>query len=125
MARSLLLDVFNKEVKEVNCETLDDYYKYLQCDCFDIARRFIGDKMYDIFCDDIGLFKDDIMVSAVDKFGEPMLVGNLIFCLNDGYGNEADLQDEDIKNISDRIKFAWSQNHPEGYPCLIGCECDI
>lgn len=38
-------------------EGIHDYYKYLGCSCFDIVHRKIGNKYYNIFCDDNGLFK--------------------------------------------------------------------
>ncbi|HCJ37841.1 MAG TPA: hypothetical protein DHV37_05890 [Erysipelotrichaceae bacterium] len=108
MARLLLLRIdttdFPEIVKEVECNDLDDYYKYLNCGCFDIATRKIGDKYYDIFVDDEGLFKDNpIMSMANIDNGEPMLVGNLIFANHDDEGNTTSLSDEDMNNIKRHI----------------------
>lgn len=78
---------------------LDGYYKLLDCQTIDIVRRKIGGKYYDIVCDDEGLFKDQVKVSAVDGNGQAMLVGKLLICKHDGKGNETGLSQEDILNI--------------------------
>lgn len=91
------------------CETLEDYYQYLECDCFDIARRRIGGKYFDIFCDDVGLFHDDPTVSAVDKDGHPMLVGNLIIANHDEMGEATGLSDDDIILICSNV-VAYEKN---------------
>ena len=114
MARLLLVDVLSNDirntVKEVECNELEDYYRHLHCDCFDIANRKVGNSRYDIFVDDIGLFAEDPLVSAVritdDAGYEPMLVGNLIFANHDSEGNTTDLTNEDIVNIKEHIIVA-------------------
>lgn len=37
--------------------SLDGYYKALDCDIIDITMRTVGNKRYDIICDDEGLLK--------------------------------------------------------------------
>lgn len=107
MSKLLLLDVTEQKlidmVKQVECQDLDDFYKYLKCSCFDIARRKIGGKYYDIFVDDEGLLKEGFIVSAIDSKGNAMLVGNLIFANHDAEGNTTSLSEEDIANISNNI----------------------
>lgn len=83
--------------------SLDGYYKLLDCQTIDIVKRKIGGKYYDIICDDEGLFKDGVQVSAVDSNGDAMLVGKLLICNDDGHGNEASLTQEDILNIESNI----------------------
>lgn len=101
-ARLLALDVIGGTgFSEIMCKSSDDLYTALKCDCFDIAVRKIGEKYFDIFCDDIGLFVDDPIPSALDKELKPMLVGNLIFANHDSAGNTTSLSDEDIKMIKD------------------------
>ncbi len=95
--RVLVFD--GKDFTLVTVEKLDDYYKLLECDCFDIAQRKIGGVAYDIFVDDIGLFRDKPLVTAVDPDGHPMLVGNLLFANHDGEGNTTSLSDEDVLRI--------------------------
>lgn len=123
MARLFLIDVQNGENREVECNGLDDYYKNIGCDTFDIARRQIGGIYYDIFCDDVGLLKEpQPPISAYDiKKHEPMLVGNLIIANHDREGNTTDLSDSDIRNIQKNLIFATSTNKPEGY-VLLNCE---
>lgn len=127
MARLLLLDVFDNEVKEVECDELDDYYKFLRCGCFDIAHRQIGGKYFDIFVDDIGLYAEQPIVSAINSKHEPMLVGNLIFANHDSEGNTTDLTNGDIAiirmNIMDNIA-QYNNKHEliHAGKMLVGCD---
>jgi len=111
MARLLLLDITAESIDDmihaVTCNEIDDYYKYLKCDCFDIATRKIGSSYYDIFVDDNGLFVEHPVVSAIDeKTHEPMLVGNLIFANHDSSGETTSLSADDVKNILENIGVA-------------------
>lgn len=90
------------EVVEIP-KDLKGYYKLLDCDTIDITRRKIGGKYYDIICDDEGLFKETVMVSAVDGNNEAMLVGKLLICNHDEKGNEASLTQDDILNIEANV----------------------
>ena len=104
MAKLLL---FDGNFKTIECEELEDYHKHLQCNVFDVVTANIGDKRYDIFCDDEGLFKKDQKITAVcirpDGRILPYLVGNLIFANHDEYGNTTDLSDEDVERIERSI----------------------
>lgn len=98
--RLLLLDVIGGTgFREVTCGELQDYYDNLKCDCFDIAVRNIGGRYFDIFCDDVGLFVEHPIPSAVDDEFNPVLVGNLIFAHHDREGNTTGLSDDDIEFI--------------------------
>ena len=125
MARLLLIDVENDEIKEVNIEedNFNDYYKHLNCRIFDIARRKIGGKMFDIYVDDEGLLKSpqpSVSAYCLSR-NEPMLVGNLIIANCDEVGNTTDLSDDDIKLIKENLIFATSFTKPNGYS-LLACE---
>ena len=76
--KMLLLDVFENELKVVDANGLEDYYKFIRCDCIDIVRRKIGDVEVEIVCDDEGLLIDKPKVSAIDVDGTPALFGNLL-----------------------------------------------
>lgn len=102
-ARVLVLDVKKPDVRQVVVEELADYYEQLACDTFDIARRQIGERYYDIFCDDIGLFREDAVVSAIDDHDNPMLVGNLLIANHDADGNTTSLTDDDLNIIGGEI----------------------
>lgn len=126
MARLLVLDVTKAKTSdmlyeaEFNC--LDDYYRHLQCDCFDIAHRKIGGKYYDIFCDDVGLFVDKPKVSAIcESEMSPMLVGNLIFANHDDAGNTTSLSDEDIFRIKNNMLLVKFVNEEEAR-IVVSCE---
>ena len=112
--KALLLDSVNKEVKEVNPQGLEDYYDMIGCKCIDIVTRSIGKKWYEIICDDEGLLTNDPIISAIDNFGQVMLVGNLIICGPvDGEGELTDLSDNDIKYIKKRIMTLDTRLHED------------
>lgn len=99
-ARVLVLDVIDGNgLYEAECSCLDDYYEHLKCECFDIATRKIGDKYFDIFVDDVGLFAENPIPSVIDENMNPMLVGNCVFANHDREGNTTSLSDEDIAVI--------------------------
>ena len=105
MARVLVLDI-EGDVRVAECSELDDFYRELKATIFDIATRKIGGKYFDIFCDDMGLYREKPIVSAVDSKDEPMLVGNLIFANHNDKGETTSLTDEDVQLISQNIFVA-------------------
>lgn len=106
MARVLVLNVKADNVYEAEVNDIEDFHKHLDSDIFDIAVRKIGNQHYDIFVDDIGLFREEVIVSAVGDNNEPMLVGNLIFANHDSEGNTTSLSDDDVLNILDNLMVA-------------------
>lgn len=123
MAKVLVLDVHEDEFRLTECMELDDFYRELGdgVTVFDIARRKVGEKYYDIFVDDEGLLKDSPVVSAVDGEGQPMLVGNLIFASHDNQGNTTSLSDDDVIEIMEHAVKVFTRLRPEGY-AAIKCE---
>lgn len=107
MARVLVLDVEKNEVRVAECNGIDDFYRELNAEPFDIAVRRIDGRAFDIFVDDMGLLRDPefITVSAVNGAGEPMLVGNLVFANHDSEGNTTSLSDEDMVQIISAVKI--------------------
>lgn len=99
MATVLVLDVKSDKIRPAECDDLIDFYRELNADLFDIAKRKIGGKYYDIFCDDIGLWRDNPVVSAIDSNMKPMLVGNLVFANHDSTGETTSLTEEDVERI--------------------------
>ncbi len=101
----LLLDVWKGQIKTITIKEFEDYYKYLNCDCFDIVTRRIGKQnlYFDIFCDDEGLLKLHIP-TAFNTKNQTMLVGNLIFSKTDNEGETISLTPEEIKYIKGYIK---------------------
>lgn len=103
--KMLLLDVQNNEVKVVEANGLEDYYKHIGCDLIDIVRRKIGDLTVEIVCDDEGTFCEHPKVSAIDIIGQPCLYGNLLIASGrvTGDGNLTELTEEEIEYIKQFI----------------------
>lgn len=124
MARVLVLDViYGKGLYEAECSNLKDFYKELDCECFDITRRNVGGRIYDIYCDDIGTFRDDPIPSAFDRNRQPCMVGNLIFSKHDFAGDSVSLTDDDIQHIIGllhraNVKKRGNGKYPESW-CVI------
>lgn len=109
--KMLLLDVRNNDVKVVETNGLDDYYKYIGCRLIDIVRRKIGDLTVEIVCDDEGTLVDHPKVSAIDVIGQPCLYGNLLIASGrvvDGYLTELTEQElEYIKGFLIEVTTAF------------------
>lgn len=121
--KTILLNVKENKVENVNCEdSLEEFYRLIGCDCIDITMRKIGGRWFDIVCDDEGLLKDDMKISAINDMGQPMLVGNLLFFNHDSEGNLLPLSDEDCYHINKYIQTMYTRKHPEGYMMLTQCE---
>lgn len=102
-----ILVTAGQDVKEVNIDaSLDGIYECLGCDIIDIARRSIGGQPYCFVVDDMGLLRDDPIVTAYSRSREPMLVGNLLIT-NEKHtpegGDLADLTDIDVKHIMKHV----------------------
>ena len=98
--KMLLLDVQNNEVKVVEVNGLEDYYKYIGCSVIDIVRRQIGDLTVEIVCDDEGTFAEHPKVSAIDVVGKPCLYGNLLVAGGEVIdGNLTELTDEEVEYV--------------------------
>ena len=87
--------------KEAIDGSLDSLYQALEVDTIDIVVRKIGNKYYDIVCDDNGLLYDDdkIVVSAISPTNKPMLVGNLFVCHHNEAGELTSLNDGEFSEI--------------------------
>lgn len=113
--KALLLDVKNGIVEEINANGLHDYYRLIGCDCIDIVNREINGKRFDIICDDEGLLKENVQISAIDIKGYPMLVGNLIITGKaDAEGELTDLSESDVVFLKGNVKRIPTRNYPEG-----------
>lgn len=96
-------------VKDIT-PTLDSYYEIIGCECIDIVTRDIGGKIFDIVCDDDGLFRDDATITAVDSSYHAMLVGNLIICHHDAEGHLTGLDEDDVRHIGMHLMTAIDDN---------------
>lgn len=113
------LNVYEQKLpKVIDIEDkLEVFYELIGCRCIDIVHRKIGNKYFDIICDDEGLFKGYAITSAVDTEFRQMLVGNLIVSRSDDEGNLIDLSDEDIKQILRHTKTYFTLSN-KLYPAL-------
>ena len=101
----LLLDVKNREVKTVEANGLDDYYRLIGCRTIDIVNRIIGDVRVEIVLDDEGALVKNPKVSAISIDGTPMLYGNLLVAsvrVTDD-GDLAELTEAEIDEIKDNV----------------------
>ena len=98
--KMLLLDVQNNDVKVVEANGLEDYYKFIGCSVIDIVRRKIGDITVEIVCDDEGTFAEHPKASATTVDGKPCLFGNLLIAGGEVIDGElTELTEEEIEYI--------------------------
>ena len=74
-------------------------YDLLNCQLFTIARRKIGKKYFDIYCDDEGLLKEDNVTSAISLDNTEVLVGNIFIVKHDDNGEVVGLDKDDMKFV--------------------------
>ena len=102
--RAVYLDVSNNAKPAIIDlkDDLNEFYKLIKCDCIDIVSRKIGNKYYDIICDDNGLLVNRPVVSAIDILNNPALVGNLLIVGEPtACGEMTELSTEEAKMICD------------------------
>ena len=119
--KMLLLDVENKEVKVVEANTLDDYYKLIGCRTIDIVRRWIGDVVVEIVTDDEGAIIDNPKVSAIGVDGTPMLYGNLLIAsgrVTDD-GELTEINGAELDELMDNIATITTSVYKEPYPVFV------
>ena len=117
----LLLDVKNREVKTVEANGLDGYYKMIGCRTIDIISRIIGDVRVEIVLDDEGALVKNPKVSAIDIDGTPMLYGNLLIAsgrVTDD-GELTELTDAEVDEIMDNVAMITTSIHKEPYPVFV------
>lgn len=119
MANMLLLDVEKQELREVECNSLDDYYKEIDCRCIDIKEVFVINRklkksMYiDVIYDDEFLLTNDRKIPSVlyvteRNSLETFLLGNVLFARHNKDGEIESLSDEQmdfIKSCVEDIPF--------------------
>ena len=126
--RALNLKPLEQKLCIVYIDQLDDIYKAINARCFDIATRQIGtesDRIYDIYCDDVGLFKQDNYLSAYGN-NDCMIVGDILIAKHDKYGEMKDLTNDDVDYIAKQVHY-WRDYHdrelrilfPISYPNMV------
>ena len=119
--KMLLLDVKNREVKMVEANELDDYYRLIGCRTIDIVSRSIGDVRVEIVIDDEGALVDNPKVSAIDIDGTPMLFGNLLVASGrvTEDGELTELTQEEVDEIMDNVATITTSVYKEPYPVFV------
>lgn len=115
MANMLLLDVEKQELREVDCNSLDDYYKEIDCRCIDIKEVFVINRNtkkgmhIDVMYDDEFLLTNNRKIPSVlyvteRNSLETFLLGNVIFASHNKDGEIESLSDEQMDFIKSCIE---------------------
>lgn len=119
--KMLMLDVENKDVKMVEANGLDDYYKLIGCNYVDIIHRWIGDVEVEIVLDDEGLLVNAPKPSGISIDGTPMLFGNLLIAsgrVTDD-GELTELTEEEVDEIMNNVATITTSVYTEPYPVFV------
>lgn len=119
--KMLLLDVEKRDVKMVEANGLDDYYRLIGCRTIDIVSRTIGDVKVEIIIDDEGALVNNPKISSIDIDGTPMLFGNLLVAsgrVTDD-GELTELTRAEIDEIMDNVATITTSVYKEPYPVFV------
>ena len=119
--KMLMLDVENKDVKMVEANGLDDYYKLIGCNYVDIIHRWIGDVEVEIVLDDEGVLVENPKPSGISVDGTPMLFGNLLIASGrvTEDGELTELTEEEVDEIMDNVATITTSVYTEPYPAFV------
>ena len=117
----LLLDVKNRDVKMVEANDLEDYYRLIGCRTIDIVSRTIGDVKVEIVLDDEGALVNNPKISAIDIDGTPMLFGNLLVASGrvTEDGELTELTKAEVDEIMDNIATITTSVYKEPYQVFV------
>lgn len=106
--KALLINPESPEAKVVDITNWKQILTHLECKSFTVCTRQIGsdpDRIYDIYIDNMGLFKDQPKVSAVGISDRSTLVGTILISLTDEHGDMKSLTQEDIDYILSNFHY--------------------
>lgn len=83
-------------------DKLNEYYRYLNCRCIDMATIDVDGHAYDVVCDDEALLRQPLIPSLYVS-EEQVLFGNLVFARNNKDGESVGLEREDMIRLLDYI----------------------
>lgn len=101
MIRGILIKEDKVEIVEVE-NSLIELYKLLDCDLIQVVERKIGEKVYDIICDEEGLMKPNFQSAICSNYTEN-LYGNILIVNHDDEGNFTSLSHDEIIDIHNSI----------------------
>ena len=119
--KMLMIDVVKKDVRLVEANTLDDYYRLIGCGTIDIISRSIGDVRVEIVLDDEGALVENPKVSAISVDGTPMLFGNLLIAsgrVTDD-GELTELTKDEIDEIMQNVATITTSVYTDPYPARV------
>lgn len=118
--RALILDAFNKDVRVVDPQNLQDYYKLLKCSSVDVTNKKISDKQFNLIFDEEAELLETHRPSAMDDYGQAVLFNNLIIAGEGSFeGDFKDITDEEIEYVKKYIHTVRTSKYPCG--CLFLC----
>lgn len=118
--KMMLLDVEQMSIRVVEANGLDDCYEYLNCRVVNIVRRKIGDRYFNIICDDESLLKDKPQPSGIDVTGFPMLYGNLLIAGEEVIEGElTSLKFEEIEHLMCYTAEITTSMYKKPYPVFV------
>ena len=83
-------------------DKLNEYYRYLDCRCIDMAMIDVDGHSYDVVCDDEAMLRQPLIPSLYIS-EEQVFFGNLAFVKNDEEGGSVGLDREDMIRLLDFI----------------------
>ena len=83
-------------------DKLNEYYRYLDCHCIDMATIGVDGHAYDVVCDDEALLRSPLIPSLYIS-EEQVFFGNLAFVKIDEEGAPVGLDREDMIRLLDFI----------------------
>lgn len=101
MIKGILIKEDKVEIVKVE-NSLIELYKLLDCDLIQVVERKIGNKVYDIICDEEGLLKPNFQSAICTNYTEN-LYGNILIVNHDDEGNFTSLDDDEIIDINKSI----------------------
>lgn len=104
LLKTMLIDVLDKGKASVVVirNELEEYYRLLKCNYVESYRAVIGNKTFDIICDDEAKLHPNGTPSVINSDNQPVLINNVLIC-NRGYDGYTSLSDEDIELIKKQI----------------------
>jgi len=118
--KMLLLDIDKQILTEVEAACYEDYYRLLDCDMVGIPMVQIAGKTFNVIANDNASMKMDQRISAIDKEGNVMFMGNLLITGEDNEAGElTGLSDDDVAYIKRFCRRIPTSRFPKGTLMLV------
>lgn len=107
--------------ERVELKSYKDIAHLIGTDMWTTACRKFNGKHFNIYLDDLGLYREQPVITAVKTNNNERLVGNLLLTLMDGRGEDISLTDDDFKRLEDCIILlnTWDDDHWEQSRVLV------